>query len=174
MLRPFDLIMTWPKRWNFISWIITWITGGGPSHVRVYCRGLGFYNEEGKELDFFELTWPKGRFGFMKEINPSEYKIEYGRHSELFYPLPDEFRDKGIAAMKELDGTLYDVGELGFSQFFDQIGLDHTDQSDPKMKVCSSAAEYIFACMTFPFCPSDQLVSPQDIRESKFYRNERR
>lgn len=138
--------------------------------MRVYAKGLGIIDPEtGKEFEFFELTWPKGRFGFMEEVSPKEYQIEYGRHSELFYPLPEELRDKGIAAMKELNGTLYDVGELGFSQFFDQIGLDHTDQSDPEKKVCSSAAEYILTCMNFPFCPSDELVSPQDIRKSNFY-----
>jgi hypothetical protein len=168
MLRPFDVIMTWPVKWNFISWFIIWITHGGPSHVRVYCKGLGFYRDD-KELDFFELTWPKGRFGFMNEISPGDYKIEYGRNSELFYPLPDELKNKGKNAMKALEGTWYDGGELALSQFFDEIGLDHTDNSDPTRFVCSSAAEHILSTMNFPFCVSDQLVSPQDIRKSKFY-----
>ncbi len=163
MLRPFDMIMTWPRKWNFLSWFITWVTGGGPSHVRVYTKGLY------QDYDFWEVTWPKVRWGYLSEIDPKQYRIEYGRHSQLFYPLPVEIQEKGIAEMQRLEGSLYDLGELAFSQFFDEIGLDHTDQSDPKKFVCSSGAEHILTTMNFPFCVSHELVSPQDIRNSKFY-----
>src|SRR5512139_683779 len=163
MLRPFDVIMTWPKKWNPISWVISSITGKGPSHVRVWCRGLY------ENYDFWEVTFPKCRFGYLSEIDPRFYRIEYGRHSDLFYPLPLEIQNRGLQAMLKLCGTLYDLGELSFSQFFDEIGLDHTDQSEPERFVCSSGAEHVLASMDFPFCPSDMLVSPQDIRKSKFY-----
>ena len=162
-MRPFDMIMTWPKRWNFISWFITWITRGGPSHVRVYCKGLF------EDFEFFEVTFPRGRFGYMNEIDPKYYKVEIGRHSELFYPLPKELSDKGLKTMISLSDIDYDVGELAFSQLFDELGIDHTDQSSQEKFVCSSGAEHILASMNFPFCPSEQLVSPQDIRKSKFY-----
>ena len=169
MLRPFDCIFTWPKRWNFISWFITWITGGGPSHVRLYIKGLGIKDENGREYDFIEATWPKVRFGFMEEVDPKLYRIEYGRHSELPYPVPQELEDKAIAEMKRLIGVLYDLGELAFSQFFDELGIDHIDHSDPERPVCSSLAEHILGVLTYFFCPSDQLVSPADIMRSKFY-----
>ena len=163
MLRPFDVIMTWPNKFYFISWIISQITRGGPSHVRVYTKGLY------QDFDFWEVTWPKVRWGYMDEIDPRLYRIEYGRHSQLFYPLPDELARRGLLEMIRLEGSLYDIGELAFSQFFDEIGVDHTDQSDPTRFVCSSGAEHILAQMGFPFCASDMLVSPQDIRRSPVY-----
>ena len=166
-IRPFDVIMTQLKDKpdeieEIVSEIITWLTGG-PSHVRVYCKGLH------EDFDFWEVTYPHCRFGYMKEIDYKSYEVEIGRHKELPFPLPQDLCDKGIAAMLKLEGTDYDLGELFFSQLFDLIGIDHTDQSDPNKFVCSSGAEHIFITMGYPFCPGDLLVSPEDIVKSLYY-----
>lgn len=164
MLRPFDVIMTWPKKWNLISWLISFITRGGPSHVRVYTKGI-----PGAKGEFWEVTWPRTRWGDMDEINPKLYKIEIGRHSQLFDPLPPEIAQRGLITMLQLEGGMYDLGELAFSQFFSELSLDSSDQSDPERYVCSSGAEFVLASMGFPFCASDRVVSPADIRRSPVY-----
>lgn len=166
MIRPFDVISTTIKRMqgpdDFISEGITLITGG-PSHVRLYCKGLH------EDFDFWEVTYPKCRFGYISEINRDDYQVEIGRHKDLPFPLPQELLDKGLAEMLNVEGSLYDIGELFFSQLFDIIGLDHSDQSDPKKFVCSSGIEHILTTMNFPFCPDDYLVSPEDIIKSICY-----
>jgi len=144
------------------SIIITAITGG-PSHVRLCIKGLY------ENWDFWEVTYPKCRFGKMEEVDYKEYDVEIGRHRNLPFPLPREIAEKAVGEMKRVEGRLYDVGELFFSQLFDTIGLDHTDHSDPERFVCSSGVEYILTCLGFPFCPLDFLVSPEDLIKSEFY-----
>lgn len=171
MIRQFDLIMTQRKEipiddpLDILSEVITWITGG-PSHVRLYMKGLH------EDFDFWEVTYPKCRFGYMTELDEKyrgEFDIEIGRYKDLPFPLPKELSDKGIERMEKLEGSLYDLGELLFSQLFDELGIDHTDNSDPERFVCSSGVENIFRIMGFPFCPNHPLVSPEDIVHSKFY-----
>lgn len=161
MLRPFDVILTWGDGW--ISEAIELATHGGPSHVRVYCRGLH------ENHDFWEVTFPRCRWGMMSEIDRSSTRVEFGRHNQLYWPLPLELQTKGLAEMLRLEGSLYDLGELGITQFLHAIGLEKFDHSAPDNYVCSSGAERILTVMGFSFCPGDMIVSPYDILKSPYY-----
>jgi len=166
MIQLFDVILTW-KRGNIISEIISFFTRKGPSHVRTWTRGLY------ENFDFFEVTFPKPRFGYMAEIDFKEYRIEIGRHQNLPYPIPDDMVKIAIDEMIKLrDNTFYDVGEL-FEHLLEEVGIDSVDNSNPDHFVCSSGDEHIRKMWNkkeYLWCPDQQLVSPQDIRESPFYR----
>jgi len=170
MIQPFDVILTW-KRGNFISEIISFFTRKGPSHVRTWIKGLY------KDFDFFEVTFPEPRFGYIRELDLKKYRIEVGRHKNLPCPVPDEMVRIAIDEMIRLtEKTKYDVGEL-WENLLEELGIDSVDNSNPEHFVCSSGDEHnrkmwkefekLYGVLTW--CPEQQLVSPQDIRESDYY-----
>lgn len=164
-MLPFSVICTWsPKKWDWnpltlIGWAIERITRGGPSHVRLYlCKDI-----------FWEVTFPHPRFGHMSEIEEG-VRIEIGRHKDLPLELFEGLKSRAMAEMIRINKTFYDVPELAVEQLLDEMGIDHVDHSDPKAFVCSSGVNYIHALIGYSF--AEGLVSPQDIRKSKFYRKE--
>ena len=174
MIRQFDVILTWPKHptgfIGLLSRIITWVTRKGPSHVRTYIKGLY------KDYDFFEVTYPHSRFGYMSEVDPKEYRIEIGRHRGLPSPLPKELSDIAILEMWKIEGSNYDAFEL-WEHLLDEAGIDSIDNSVPNKYVCSSGNGHIMYWMGYPWHIKGKIVSllsPQDIRESDEYVRERR
>lgn len=165
-LKPLDLIFTWgrsSKTEDLASLVvkeaIEGITGG-PSHVRLY-----LYNDV-----FWEFTVPRCRFGKLAEIDLEKVDVEVGYHIFAEDLDPESVIQLNDEAEK-LTGTPYDVLEL-FDHLADEIGLDHKQDSDPEKFVCSTGVEHLFRLIEIPFRPDlpEQLVSPQDIRESRFYR----
>jgi len=168
-MRPLDHILTWPKKFKgfmgFISSFIIWITRKGPSHVRIYIKGL--YGD----FDFFEVTYPRARFGYMSEVSPKEYRIEIGRHKYLPFPLPQEIADIAILEMRKMEGTDYDIEEL-WEHLLDEGGIDEIDNSDPNIWVCSSGGGHIMHWIGYAWHTKGKVVSllsPQDIRKSDEY-----
>jgi hypothetical protein len=168
MIRPLDVILTTIKEFDepdeIASEIITAITGG-PSHVRVYMKGWC------ENYDFWEVTLPHCRFGYMNEIDRTEVNVEIGRHKGLPYPLPLEVGQMALLEMKKLEGSDYDVFEL-WEHLLEVAGIDSTDNSDPNRYVCSSGAGHIMYWIGYPWHTKGEIVSllsPQDIRESDEY-----
>ncbi len=175
-MRPLDLMNTQRRDipiddpMDILSEAITWITDG-PSHVRLFI-GADVEIRPGENFDFWEVTFPRCRFGKMEELSEKylkEYQMEVGRHRLLPYPLTQEIFDKALTEMKRLEGSYYDLGELLITQFLDEIGLDHTDNSNPDLFVCSSGVEHIYRVIGFPFCEGHEVVSPEDIVKSPQY-----
>lgn len=147
-----------------ISDLISWVSAG-PSHVRTYCKGMY------KDYDFFEVTFPVARFGYLKEIDLNEYSCLVGRHSELPIPLPDNLDALALSTMLKMKGTLYDLGELFFTQLLHVLGLDDSvDLSDPHLWVCSSGDEHIMAGVGHSWRPDLKVVAPIDIVASPYFR----
>jgi len=137
----------------------------GPSHVRTYCKG--WY----KDYDFFEVTFPVARFGYLKEIDLTEYSVMVGRHSQLPDPLPENLEALALSTMLKMKGTLYDLGELFFTQLLHVLGLDDSvDFSDPHLWVCSSGDEHIMKSVNCLWRPDLKVVAPIDIVASPYFR----
>jgi len=164
--QPLDLIFTWgrsSKAENLVDLVVEEaIEGvtGGPSHVRLYL-GQGC---------LWEFTLPECRYGTLDEIDFGKFDIEVGYHIMAV----DLAVERVLIIHEEAErliGTKYDTAEL-FDHLLDEIGLDHRQDSDPEKFVCSTGVEHLFRLAGISFRPDEapQLVSPQDIRESRFYR----
>jgi len=164
-LRPLDLIFTWgrsSKAQDLGTLIVQEAIEGvtrGPSHVRLYL---------GDDV-FWEFTMPACRYGQLHEIDLGRVDVEVGYHG--LYLFDEKIAQKIRAEARRLIGTPYDTWEL-FDHLLDELGIDHEQDSDPRRFVCSTGVEHLFRTAGIPFRPDlpEQLVSPQDIRESRFYR----
>jgi hypothetical protein len=171
IVQPYDLLFTWRHFLDAenpldlaVSKAIEWITEG-PSHVRLYL-GQGPFGEK----TFWEVTYPKCRFGSLNEIDLAVCDLEIGYHIYSWLLEPEE-EWAIISEAQKLIGRKYDVMEL-FDHLLDELGIDHKQDSDPDRYVCSTGVVHLFrrAGLYFWRDLPEQLISPQDIRESKFYR----
>lgn len=164
-LRPLDAILTQPIEFDLISDLISWISGG-PSHVRCCCKGMYY------DFDFFEVTWPTARFGFLSEIDTTQSSVRIGRHKNLPYPLPPNLHDYALMTMFHLRGTLYNVPELLITEFL-HVTLGLNVDFTPWLNdfVCSAGDEHIMKKDGFPWRPdlNEKCVSPVDIVQSPYF-----
>lgn len=159
--KPYDVILTWPQWENhdlatfIISGAISLFTGWGPTHVMLMV---------GPSL-IWEVTYPYTRFAPASLWNVEDYDIEIGYHKDFSL---DKHALKILNTITELTGTPYDVGEL-FWHALDELGIYSMDKSSPHRWVCSSGINYAFTQAGIPFS-TEQLVSPANIRSSKYYK----
>ena len=135
--------------------LITWISAG-PCHIRTCCQGMY------EDFDFFEMAWPKSRFGRLSEIDLSIYSMLVFRHKLLPFPLPNAVEQYALFNMLKFDNEIYDVGQLVTTQLLHILGLDDNTNLTPGY-VCSTMNGHIMLRVGYPWYPNKIILTPGDI-----------
>jgi hypothetical protein len=170
VIEPLDSLANWGT--GLISNLITLVTGGGPSHMRLYLGDITFQGHLVRHA-LAEATLPHVQIVSLDDLNPS-LAYQVGR-----YKWRDE-RRAGPGYLDSLNAMLadiwsdaeakegYDILELPV-HLLQITGVLELDISNRVKRVCSSKLDEWMGMVDMAYCPWDPLPSPADQLRSPLY-----